>query len=68
MSDATAAGYLGCVVQIAAGASIPVVHPTELSDWATGGPTPATMERTVMIEVGSAGGSDPIPVAAKPQL
>jgi glycolate oxidase iron-sulfur subunit len=39
--DMIAAGNIGCMVQIAGGTSIPVVHTIELLDWATGGPKPA---------------------------
>jgi glycolate oxidase iron-sulfur subunit len=39
--DVIAAGNIGCMVQIAGGASVPVVHTIELLDWATGGPRPA---------------------------
>ncbi len=39
--DVIAAGNIGCITQIAAGTSIPVLHPVELIDWATGGPKPA---------------------------
>ncbi len=39
--DVIAAGNIGCMTQIASGTSIPVVHPVELIDWATGGPRPA---------------------------
>ena len=39
-ADVVAAGNIGCIAQIAAGAAIPVVHPVELVDWATGGPSP----------------------------
>lgn len=46
MPDVIAAGNLGCMMQIAAGTSIPVVHPIELADWATGGSAPPAMERT----------------------
>ena len=35
-----AAGNIGCMEQIAAGAEVPVVHTVELLDWATGGPRP----------------------------
>ena len=35
-----AAGNIGCMVQIASGTGIPVVHTVELVDWATGGPVP----------------------------
>jgi glycolate oxidase iron-sulfur subunit len=38
--DLIAAGNIGCMTQIAAGTDIPVVHPVELIDWATGGPIP----------------------------
>jgi glycolate oxidase iron-sulfur subunit len=38
--DLIAAGNIGCMVQIAGGTSIPVVHTVELLDWATGGPRP----------------------------
>ena len=39
--DMIAAGNIGCMVQIAGGTSVPVVHTIELLDWATGGPRPA---------------------------
>ena len=39
-----AAANIGCVVQIARYADVPVVHPVELLDWAWGGPTPAALE------------------------
>jgi glycolate oxidase iron-sulfur subunit len=42
--DVIAAGNVGCITQIAAGTRIPVVHPVELIDWATGGPIPEEME------------------------
>jgi len=38
--DIIAAGNIGCMVQIAGGTSVPVVHTIELLDWATGGPRP----------------------------
>ena len=38
--DMIAAGNIGCIVQIAGGTSVPVVHTIELLDWATGGPRP----------------------------
>ena len=40
--DMIAAGNIGCMVQIAGGTSVPVVHTIELLDWATGGPRPPT--------------------------
>jgi len=38
-----AAGNIGCMVQLASGADVPVVHSVELLDWGTGGPKPAKM-------------------------
>jgi glycolate oxidase iron-sulfur subunit len=38
--EVIAAGNLGCMMQIAAGTAVPVVHGVELLDWATGGPAP----------------------------
>jgi glycolate oxidase iron-sulfur subunit len=38
--DLIAAGNIGCMVQIAGGTAVPVVHTIELLDWATGGPRP----------------------------
>jgi glycolate oxidase iron-sulfur subunit len=46
--DVIAAGNIGCITQIAAGTQIPVVHPVELIDWATGGPRPGAMEGRVI--------------------
>jgi glycolate oxidase iron-sulfur subunit len=40
--DMIAAGNIGCMVQIAGGTSVPVVHTIELLDWATGGPRPGS--------------------------
>jgi glycolate oxidase iron-sulfur subunit len=40
--DMIAAGNIGCMVQIASGTSVPVVHTIELLDWATGGSRPAS--------------------------
>ena len=36
-----ATGNIGCLAQIAAASAIPVVHPVELVDWATGGRRPS---------------------------
>jgi glycolate oxidase iron-sulfur subunit len=44
--DVIAAGNIGCITQIAAGTAIPVVHPIELIDWATGGPLPPALKGT----------------------
>jgi glycolate oxidase iron-sulfur subunit len=40
--DVIAAGNIGCMIQIAGGASVPVVHTIELLDWATGGTRPGS--------------------------
>jgi glycolate oxidase iron-sulfur subunit len=41
--DVIAAGNIGCIIQIAGGTSIPVVHTVELVDWANGGPAPKAL-------------------------
>ncbi len=41
--DVIATGNIGCAVQIAQRAAVPVVHTVELLDWATGGPAPAAI-------------------------
>jgi glycolate oxidase iron-sulfur subunit len=41
--DVIAAGNIGCITQIAAGTTVPVVHTVELIDWATGGPCPRAL-------------------------
>jgi glycolate oxidase iron-sulfur subunit len=38
--DVIASGNIGCIAQIAAGTSVPIVHTVALLDWATGGPPP----------------------------
>ncbi len=43
-ADVIAAGNIGCIAQIAGGTRIPVVHPVELIDWATGGPKPPALD------------------------
>jgi glycolate oxidase iron-sulfur subunit len=43
--DVICAGNIGCLVQIAGGAGVPVVHTVQLLDWATGGPKPAALAR-----------------------
>ncbi|MGE3149767.1 MAG: glycolate oxidase subunit GlcF [Pseudorhodoplanes sp.] len=43
--DAVAAGNVGCIAQIASGTEIPVLHPVELIDWATGGPEPEGFDK-----------------------
>jgi glycolate dehydrogenase iron-sulfur subunit len=44
--DMIAAGNIGCMVQIAGGTSVPVVHTIELLDWATGGLKPGSNDRS----------------------
>ena len=39
-ADVIATGNIGCAMQIAPRAGVPVVHTIELLDWATGGPIP----------------------------
>ncbi len=41
--DLVAAGNIGCMAQIGAAASVPVVHTVELLDWAAGGPKPEAL-------------------------
>jgi glycolate oxidase iron-sulfur subunit len=45
--DVVAAGNIGCITQIAAGTSIPVVHTIELIDWATGGRVPPALQARI---------------------
>ncbi|MHB1220167.1 MAG: glycolate oxidase subunit GlcF [Alphaproteobacteria bacterium] len=42
-ASVVAAGNIGCMVQIAGGSAMPVVHTVELLDWATGGPKPVKL-------------------------
>jgi glycolate oxidase iron-sulfur subunit len=44
--DLVAAGNIGCITQLAAGTSLPILHTVELLDWATGGPVPAVLRDT----------------------
>ena len=41
--QAVATGNIGCIIQIAAGTDIPILHTVELLDWATGGPRPEAL-------------------------
>ncbi|MBC6440079.1 MAG: glycolate oxidase subunit GlcF [Rhodospirillales bacterium] len=43
-ANVVAAGNVGCIVQISGGTNVPVIHPVELLDWATGGPKPAALD------------------------
>lgn len=42
-----AAGNIGCMIQISSGTDLPVVHTAELLDWATGGPKPRALSKTL---------------------
>lgn len=42
-ADVVAAGNIGCITQLERASSLPVIHPVELIDWATGGPRPAAL-------------------------
>lgn len=42
-AEVLAAGNVGCMAQLAPAVAMPVVHPVELLDWATGGPRPAAL-------------------------
>lgn len=52
--DVIAAANIGCIMQIAAGTDLPVVHPIELIDWASGGPVPGAMMQVARAETASA--------------
>ena len=41
--DLVATGNIGCITQLRAGTSLPVVHTVELLDWASGGRKPPAM-------------------------
>ena len=45
--DIIAAGNIGCMMQIGSATGIPVVHTVELLDWATGGPRPPALDRSL---------------------
>ena len=42
-AGAVAAANVGCMVQLARARTLPVLHPVELLDWATGGPAPPAL-------------------------
>jgi glycolate oxidase iron-sulfur subunit len=58
--DVIAAGNIGCIAQIATGTAIPVVHPVELIDWATGGPKPTGLSGGAQAMPGE---GNPVPAA-----
>jgi glycolate oxidase iron-sulfur subunit len=43
-AEVVATGNIGCMTQLKAGTTTPVVHTVELLDWATGGPRPPALE------------------------
>ena len=43
--DVIAAGNIGCLTHLAAGATVPVAHMVELLDWAMGGPKPGSLAK-----------------------
>ena len=45
--DVVACGNIGCMMQIASGTTLPVVHTIELIDWALGGPSRRPWKRPV---------------------
>lgn len=44
--DVIAAGNIGCMMQIGSATKLPVLHTVELLDWATGGPTPESLQES----------------------
>jgi glycolate oxidase iron-sulfur subunit len=60
-ADVVAAGNIGCITQLASAASAPIVHTVELLDWATGGPVPPPLARSVRP---AASGAAALPAAA----
>jgi len=48
--QAVATGNIGCLLQIAGGTDLPVVHTVELLDWATGGPLPKALKAAGLSE------------------
>jgi glycolate oxidase iron-sulfur subunit len=42
-AEIVATGNIGCMMQLAQGTRLPIVHTVELLDWATGGPRPAKL-------------------------
>src|SRR5713101_33380 len=64
-ADLVAAGNIGCITQLAGAAPVPVVHPVELLDWATGGPIPQALIRLAGIAAHSAARS-PEPATTAP--
>ena len=43
--DLISTGNIGCIMQIANGTDIPIVHTVELIDWYTGGPKPHALKK-----------------------
>jgi glycolate oxidase iron-sulfur subunit len=49
--EVIASGNIGCITQLADGASVPVLHTVELLDWATGGPRPKALADAHQVSV-----------------
>lgn len=49
--DLIAAGNIGCMMQIASGTSLPILHTIELLDWATGGSELPTSAAEALIKI-----------------
>jgi glycolate oxidase iron-sulfur subunit len=70
--DLVATGNIGCIVQLASGSAVPVVHTVELLDWATGGPMPKALavgqpaRRRAMAGISSDSANAAAPIAAGP--
>jgi glycolate oxidase iron-sulfur subunit len=47
-ADVAACGNIGCMTQLADAIGIPFVHTVELLDWATGGPMPGALRKTLL--------------------
>jgi glycolate oxidase iron-sulfur subunit len=52
--DVIAAGNIGCIAQLEGGTAVPIVHPVELIDWATGGARPAALDHASVARRASA--------------
>ena len=61
-AEIVAAGNIGCITQLAAGAGVPVVHTVELLDWATGGPRP----RALATHAADSAAPAPVPATTTP--
>jgi glycolate oxidase iron-sulfur subunit len=55
--DIVATANIGCIMQLERYLPMPVIHIAELLDWASGGPIPAVLSRTLTRERGSSAGA-----------